>query len=399
MSENQPREFDAVLGGSTSPIFTSAVLGGIEGVKQRLKHKNVNVRFDALWDALNYGEAGLDLIAQRLHDYYGKVSRYAELLLRERGGEKGKQALLDYNPWKYLTTIKSWKIQKYKPEIGIVFPFEKMYVIRNKIQLQALIQDPLVKQVEALKFEILDNQLHRRKNLQEFLKEFVEAQDFFPNLKGLYIGSPLRWDNRVYIPNIYPVLRAFPNLEFLQLRSYVDNDNFLKSNLEVLEVRNHVDGSFIKTKPLELKSLKTLIIHLDNLSPDNFAKICNLNLPALEYFELDVGFDIYFEDIIPIVSGKSFPNLIYLELNEDPDKAIEYLNKSPLKQSLKILNLSISNLESLENIDLSESSILNRLHTLNLSHNRLSPNMVNELSKLKCRVIADGQNYYDICIE
>lgn len=135
---------------------------------------------------------------------------------------------------------------------------------------------------------------------------------------------PLRWDNRVYIPNIYHVLRAFPNLEFLQLRSYVDNDNFLKSNLEILEVRNPVDGSFIKTKPLELKSLKTLIIHLDNLSPDNFAKICNLNLPALEYFELDVGFDIYFEDIIPIASGKSFPNLIYLELNEDPEKAIKY---------------------------------------------------------------------------
>ena len=83
MSENQPREFDAVLGGSTSPIFTSAVLGGIEGVKQRLQSKNVDVKFDALWDALNYGEAGLDLIAQRLHDFYGKVSRYAELLLRE----------------------------------------------------------------------------------------------------------------------------------------------------------------------------------------------------------------------------------------------------------------------------------------------------------------------------
>ncbi|MEM6753373.1 MAG: hypothetical protein AAF630_10425, partial [Cyanobacteria bacterium P01_C01_bin.38] len=152
MSE-QPRKFDAVLGGSTSPIFTSAVLGGIEGVKQRLKSKNVDVRFDALWDALNYGEAGLDLISQRLHDYYGKVSRYAELLLRERGGEKGKQALLDYNPWKYLTTIDSWQTQKYNPEKGIVFPFEKMYVIKNKIQFKALIQDPLVKQVEALKFE------------------------------------------------------------------------------------------------------------------------------------------------------------------------------------------------------------------------------------------------------
>ncbi|MEL7246401.1 MAG: hypothetical protein AAGM40_29335, partial [Cyanobacteria bacterium J06573_2] len=114
-----------------------------------------------------------------------------------------------------------------------------------------------------------------------------------------------------------------------------------------------------------------------------------------------VGFDIYFEDIIPIASGKSFPNLIYLELNEDPEKAIEYLNKSPLKQSLKILNLSISHLESLENIDLSESSILNRLHTLNVSHNGLRSRMVDELSKLKCRIIGHSQDleFYDICIE
>jgi hypothetical protein len=401
MSENQPREFDAVLGGSTSPIFTSAVLGGIEGVKQRLKHKNADVRFDALWDALNYGEAGLDLIAQRLHDYYGKVSRYAELLLRERGGEKGKQALLDYNPWKYLTTIESWQTQKYKPEIGIVFPFGKMYVIRNKVQFQALIQDPLVKQVEALKFEIVENQLHRRKNLQEFLEKFVEAKDFFPNLKGLYIGSPLRWDNRVRIHNIYPILKAFPNLEFLQLRGDVDNDNFFKSNLEILGVRNSLDGSFVKTKPLELSNLKTLIIQLDNLSSDNFAKICNLNLPALEYLKLELAWDIKSDDIIPIVLGKLFPNLIYLGIKGYADTVLEYLNKSPLKESLKILNLSYGHLRSLENVDLSKSSILNRLHILNVSHNALRSRMVDKLSKLKCRVIADYQDLssYDICIE
>lgn len=401
MSENQPRVFDAVLGGSTSPIFTSAVLGGIEGVKQRLKHKNVNVRFDALWDALNYGEAGLDLIAQRLHDYYGKVSRYAELLLRERGGEKGKQALLDYNPWKYLTTIESWKTQKYKPEIGIIFPFGKMYVIRKKIQFKALIQDPLVKQVEALKFEIVENQLHRRKNLQQFLEEFVEAKNLFPNLKGLFIGSPLRWDNRVRIPNIYPILKAFPKLEFLQLRGDADNDNFFKSNIEILEVRNSVDGSFVKTKPLELNNLKTFILQLDNLSQDNFAKICNLNLPALEYLRLQLGFEIKSDDIIPIVLGKLSPNLIYLGINGDADTVLEYLDKSPLKESLKILNLSYGHLKSLENFDLSESSMLNRLHTLNVSHNGLRSRMVDELSKLKCQVIDYYQeiSVFDMCIE
>ncbi|MGB3640873.1 MAG: hypothetical protein WBA39_25355 [Rivularia sp. (in: cyanobacteria)] len=46
-----------------------------------------------------------------------------------------------------------------------------------------------------------------------------------------------------------------------------------------------------------------------------------------------------------------------------------------------------------------ESSTLNPLNTLKISHNRLRSSMVDELSKLKCRVIANEQDYYDICIE
>ncbi|MEL7246517.1 MAG: hypothetical protein AAGM40_29960, partial [Cyanobacteria bacterium J06573_2] len=329
MSENQPREFDAVLGGSTSPIFTSAVLGGIEGVKQRLQSKNVDARFDALWDALNYGEAGLYLIAQRLHDSSQKVYRYAELLLRERGGEKGKQALVDYNPWKYITRInKNWQIQKYNPEKGIVFPFGKAYVITNKIQFQALIQDSLVKGVEALKFEIVEHNLYRRKHLEEFFQDILEASYLFPNLKGLFIGSPSDRYNHVYLPNIYPILKAFPYLEFLQLRGNADNDNFFKSNLEILEIRNSINGSFVKTQPLELSNLKTLIIQLENLSSDNFAKICNMNLPALEYFELYPGVNLEINDIIPIFFNKQFTNLIYLGINQYAETVIENINKS-----------------------------------------------------------------------
>ena len=115
--------------------------------------------------------------------------------------------------------------------------------------------------------------------------------------------------------------------------------------------------------------------------------------------KLDPAWDIKSNDIIPIVLGKRFPNLIYLGISGDADTVLEHLNQSPLINSLKILHLSHGFLKSLDKIDLSESSILNRLHTLNLSHNRLSPSMINKLSKLKCRVIADGQNYYDICVE
>ncbi|MGB3651941.1 MAG: hypothetical protein WBA41_12125 [Rivularia sp. (in: cyanobacteria)] len=111
--------------------------------------------------------------------------------------------------------------------------------------------------------------------------------------------------------------------------------------------------------------------------------------------------NLAFKDIIPIVLGKQFPHLIYLGINNYIEKVVEYLNQSPLMESLKILDLSEAGLTSLENIDLSESSILNRLNTLNVSRNGLRSSMVYKLSKLKCRVITDYQDLglYDVCIE
>ncbi|MFL9453352.1 hypothetical protein AB0758_19755 [Tolypothrix bouteillei VB521301_2] len=35
-NQNQPKEFDAILGGQTPPPIESAVLGGLQGVKHRL---------------------------------------------------------------------------------------------------------------------------------------------------------------------------------------------------------------------------------------------------------------------------------------------------------------------------------------------------------------------------
>ncbi len=41
MSENQPREFDAVLGGGNQAPVDGVVLGGIEGVKRRWESANI----------------------------------------------------------------------------------------------------------------------------------------------------------------------------------------------------------------------------------------------------------------------------------------------------------------------------------------------------------------------
>ena len=58
----QPRYVDAVLGGNKPPPTNAAVLGGIEGVKLRLSNSDDRVRMEALNEALNYEEAGIDLL-------------------------------------------------------------------------------------------------------------------------------------------------------------------------------------------------------------------------------------------------------------------------------------------------------------------------------------------------
>ncbi len=58
MNQNQPEKNDAVLGGGYNPLAVAVVLGGIEGVKQRLAAGDTS----ALDDAFSYGDAGCTLI-------------------------------------------------------------------------------------------------------------------------------------------------------------------------------------------------------------------------------------------------------------------------------------------------------------------------------------------------
>lgn len=98
-NQNEPREFDIVLGGEKPPPLQGAVLGGIEGVKQRLSSSAIKARVAALNEALNYGDAGLDLVINALQDVNRQVRRSAYLLLRGKVEAKVKQALEKYKTW------------------------------------------------------------------------------------------------------------------------------------------------------------------------------------------------------------------------------------------------------------------------------------------------------------
>lgn len=65
---NQPKEYDAILGVQATPPVSAAVLGGLEGVKQRLASTSVAQRVAALKEALKYGQAGLAVVIHILED-------------------------------------------------------------------------------------------------------------------------------------------------------------------------------------------------------------------------------------------------------------------------------------------------------------------------------------------
>lgn len=98
-NHQNPKPYDAVLGNQNQAPEGAAVLGGIEGVKQRLNNENSEVRIAALHQALNYGEPGLDLIIKALEDESPQVLFKANSLLLPLSEQKVKQALVEFNPY------------------------------------------------------------------------------------------------------------------------------------------------------------------------------------------------------------------------------------------------------------------------------------------------------------
>lgn len=108
-NSNQPREYDAVLGGQSQIPIAGAVLGGIAGVKQRFNSPSIESRIAAVKDAPKYGGAGLNLAIEALLDPAAEVQRVAYLILRSRTEPLVRQALKDFVPYKLFDCIRSVK--------------------------------------------------------------------------------------------------------------------------------------------------------------------------------------------------------------------------------------------------------------------------------------------------
>lgn len=410
-NQNQPREFDVVLGGENPAPVTGVVLGGIEGVKRRLESEIVDVRMKALNDALGYGDEGLSLVIEALKNSSSEIHQNIISMLR-KNGNKGKRALLEFDPWLVFTTFDNWEYEEhfYDGE-SISTTDDAAYLVNNKRILIKLLKDKRAKYLEAIRCEMYYKFSNSKEAFQNFVDTIVDSKDLLINLKALLVGDCCDISNekykysRINVCNIYPILKAYPNLETLHIRGKMVNEDVLVSDNKILAIRNIKDKSLIKPKAIKHESLRTLIIDADGITDKNLASFCDLNLPSLEYLEIWVSRnklkEVNIEIIEPILSGKHCKNLAYLAIrksNNTSQLAKAILN-SPIMKNLKVLELTDGNMGSGGAMYILDSSTTNNLHTLNLCGNRLQTKMIQQLSQLDCEVITKGQfsdRYYSV---
>ncbi|MEM7715183.1 MAG: hypothetical protein AAF349_16660 [Cyanobacteria bacterium P01_A01_bin.68] len=442
-NQNQPREFDVVLGGENPAPVTGVVLGGIEGVKRRLESGNEeakiaairdainyddeglnalikalfeeirkqleseddNIRITALQDALNYGNEGLNLVVQALNNYSDGI--YHDIIWRLRkSGYKGKKVLLNYNPWLVLTTFRDWKDKHWFDGHNIDSPTYGGYYVSDKKSLIKVINHPGVKKVKSLKCEMYYRDRNYKTAFQDFVDTIVEAKDSLVNLKALRIGDEcvtynIKYLNsRISIGNICPILTAYPKLKLLHIRGKMYKEDVFIPDNKILAVHNIKNKLAVSAKAFKHESLKTLVIDADGISDRNLAKLCNLDLPSLEYLEIWLNrgdsHNINIESLAPILAGKYCKNLIYLGIrnSKNTNELIKAIVDSQIINSLKILEITNGNIKSDVARALLESPAIRKLHTLNVSGSGLNANTIEKLSQLNCRIITEASHRY-----
>jgi len=90
-------------------------MAGLGRIKQLVAHGKFQPKVDALLDAFEYGEAGLDLIIQALQNSEVDVQEAAYWLLQESTEPKAKSALQTYNPYLFFEYL--FTIERYTDEV------------------------------------------------------------------------------------------------------------------------------------------------------------------------------------------------------------------------------------------------------------------------------------------
>jgi hypothetical protein len=409
-SNSDPRDSDAVLGGDNPAPRQGAILGGIEGIQQKLSHPDLSIRLEALTQAWSYGNAGRVCLEQALGDRSKTVRRRARWLLRQPEAS-GTFSLPPQSLWnlterlagypgysgEHVTRFADRTVQEgTAPGDALQNPSQVAYAFRcdydeeNGIDdllnaFNTLLDTPGVEQIEALVFGVWDEGTDvctGDASSQKLVQRLAALHDRLPNLKALFIGDiasdecEISW---LVQSDMSPLLQAFPHLEILQ-------------------VRGGVGLQFVPPENAVHEHLKALILETGGLSRETVLQVYEWDLPALEHLELwfgsdNYGGDCWEQDLAPILDDLIFPNLTYLGLRNSQfaNEMIDRLVRSPLLAGLQVLDLSMGTLTDAGAAKLLECDAIRDLEILNVSESYLSGVMIDQLQSLGIQVIASEQ--------
>ncbi|PSB54589.1 hypothetical protein [Chamaesiphon polymorphus] len=401
MPETNPQESDAVLGGQNPSPKNAVILGGFAGIKAMSKSQSASVRMQALTNATEYGDRGIDLAFELLKDSDLNVCQLARKLIdpiiEDRANEESRK-ILSLFPWKFIA---------YDRKKGIKDPGNNAYVVTmnnstyidnrtyyDVSEFNLLAKDPHVKNLQALFFEIDGQITHSTRVLEKQFKTLIttlnDARFLLEGLKALCIGKrredwlSIYQSSNIRIFDFRCFLEIFPNLEVLQIYGhYIHNSSQIR----------------IINKKSIYKKLKMLVI--DEINQEAFYPIDgDLELPELEYLELGLDRINYYDwdrydgnPLLPILSGYVTPKLKYLILRNCrfTDELISEILDSPILEHLTVLDLQIGSLSDSSVQKILDCPNICNLKFLNLSKNCLSNVAVEKLQVLPFYVQADAQ--------
>jgi hypothetical protein len=289
--------------------------------------------------------------------------------------------------YQHSSVFASRTVEEFDPQRGVTTAVGTAIALRYQYDgshdvpesLALLVQDPLAVKLEALVIGTWKDLIEGGDNSSEVVNALVAVADRLPNLKAIFLGDILSEEYEIsWISqsDISPILSAYPNLEWLQVRG----------------------GSGLQFSPVYHDNLKYLIIETGGLSREAIAQICQLQLPNLEHLELWLGSDYYggdstVEDLQPILEGNLYPKLKYLGLRnaQYTDEIAEAVGRSRIINQLKTLDLSMGTLGAEGAEFLFSCAAIKTLDTLNVAENYLNDEDIAKLASLKINLIAADQ--------
>jgi hypothetical protein len=336
MSEINPNNNDAILGGQNSPPVDAAVLGGEIGRKQRLQHEKAIARENKFWRNFPYLDG--------LPNCHASIFADRQVVNLEPGLE-----IIDPKETAYVLRENHYRYRGLNENLD--FTFQEKW--------QALIDCNRISEVEALIFGNGPCYL-------DYVNSLVGNYSIFNSLKAIFFGDIEDRESMIsdlsFGCDISPVLSVYPDLE-------------------ILHIRSGGRGNQLSFGEWRHEKLKALRIESSGLNKSAITSLCKLDLPALEYLELWTGSDEYgsdstIDDILPIISGDVFPHLRYLGVKncEYTDEVAFALAKSPLLEELIELDLSMGTLTNDGLFALLQANSINELDKLNICDNFIRTN-------------------------